>query len=87
MPECGYVEGVDDQPQLLVAEAFKARAALKDPQYILNVGDNFYWGGIEKSCGEPMNRISYPTKHQFDQIFEGVYQGPGLSGKPWRIVA
>ena len=83
IPECGYVEGVDDQPQILVAEAFKARAALKDPQYILNVGDNFYWGGIEKSCGEPMNRISYPTKHQFDQIFEGVYQGPGLSHKPW----
>ena len=30
-----------------------------------------------------MVRISYPTKHQFDQIFEGVYQGAGLSGKPW----
>ena len=28
-------------------------------------------------------RISYPTKHQFDQIFEGAYQGAGLSGKPW----
>ena len=80
---CGYVPGVDDQPQLLVAEAFKARAALKDPQYILNVGDNFYWGGIEKTCGTPMDQISYPTKHQFDQIFEGIYQGPGLTGKPW----
>mmetsp|Transcript_2876 Transcript_2876/g.6516 ORF Transcript_2876/g.6516 Transcript_2876/m.6516 type:complete len:563 (+) Transcript_2876:71-1759(+) len=83
IPDCGYVEGVDDQPQLLVAEAFKERAALVDPQYILNVGDNFYWGGIEKTCGTPMNQISYPTKHQFDQIFEGVYQGPGLSEKPW----
>ena len=48
--------GVDDNPQILVANAFKARAALKDPQYILNVGDNFYWGGIEKTCGEPMNK-------------------------------
>jgi len=83
IPECGYVPGVDDNPQILVAEAFKARAALKDPQYILNVGDNFYWGGIEKTCGEPMNKIAYPTKHQFDQIFEGVYQGAGLSHKPW----
>ena len=83
IPECGYVPGVDDNPQILVANAFKARAALKDPSYILNVGDNFYWGGIEKTCGEPMNKISYPTKHQFDQIFEGVYQGAGLSGKPW----
>lgn len=64
---CGFVKNVDDKPQLLVAEAFKARAALKDPQllegkahkamgsrYILNVGDNFYWGGIEKTCGFPM---------------------------------
>ncbi|CAJ1352793.1 unnamed protein product [Effrenium voratum] len=83
IPECGYVAGVDDQPQILVANAFKARAALKDPQYILNVGDNFYWGGIEKTCGFPMNKISYPTKHQFDQVFEGIYQGPGLSNKPW----
>ncbi|CAE7569408.1 ACP5 [Symbiodinium sp. CCMP2592] len=82
-PECGYVAGVDDQPQLLVANAFKARAALVDPQYILNVGDNFYWGGIEKTCGSPMDQISYPTKHQFDQIFEGVYQGAGLTNKPW----
>ena len=83
IPECGYVEGVDSQPQILVAEAFKERAALKDPDYILNVGDNFYWGGIEKTCGEPMDKISYPTKHQFDQIFEGVYQGPGLVDTPW----
>eukprot|EP00913_Durusdinium_trenchii_P028200 g26438.t1 len=29
------------------------------------------------------NWIAYPTKHQFDQIFEGVYQGAGLSHKPW----
>ena len=30
-----------------------------------------------------VSRIAYPTKHQFDQIFEGVYQGAGLSHKPW----
>eukprot|EP00418_Pyrodinium_bahamense_P001412 CAMPEP_0179016278 /NCGR_PEP_ID=MMETSP0796-20121207/3231_1 /TAXON_ID=73915 /ORGANISM="Pyrodinium bahamense, Strain pbaha01" /LENGTH=400 /DNA_ID=CAMNT_0020711951 /DNA_START=248 /DNA_END=1450 /DNA_ORIENTATION=- len=83
---CGYVAGVDDQPQTLVANAFKARAAEKDPQYILNVGDNFYWGGIEKNCGTPMGEISYTAHHQFDQIFEGVYQGAGLSGKPWLSV-
>jgi len=44
---------VDDNPQILVANAFKARAALKDPQYILNVGDNFYWGALRKPAGNP----------------------------------
>ena len=33
-PECGFVNGVDDKPQLLVAEAFKKRAAIKDPQHL-----------------------------------------------------
>lgn len=83
---CGYVAGVDDQPQTLVANALRARASKKDPQYILNVGDNFYWGGIEKTCGTPMDEISFTAHHQFDQVFERVYQGTGLSGKPWLSV-
>jgi len=83
---CGFVKGVDDQPQQLVAKAFKARAEEVDPQYILNVGDNFYWGGIEKTCGTPMDQISFTAHHQFDQIFETMYQGSGLSNKPWLSV-
>eukprot|EP00931_Biecheleriopsis_adriatica_P015448 TRINITY_DN117_c0_g1_i7.p1 TRINITY_DN117_c0_g1~~TRINITY_DN117_c0_g1_i7.p1 ORF type:complete len:698 (+),score=162.31 TRINITY_DN117_c0_g1_i7:227-2095(+) len=80
---CGFVPGVDDQPQILVANAMKARAADNNPEFVLNVGDNFYWGGIEKTCGTPMDQISYTAHHQFDQIYEKVYQGTGLSGKPW----
>lgn len=80
---CGFVAGVDTQPQLLVANALKARAALKNPDLILNVGDNFYWGGIEENCGASMAGITATTRHQFDSIFEGVYSGAGLSGKPW----
>jgi len=83
---CGFME-VDKQPQLLVAEALKKRAAEMRPGYLLNVGDNFYWGGIEKTCGTtPMNEMSFTAYHQFNQIFEGVYQGEGLSGKPWLSV-
>eukprot|EP00435_Cladocopium_sp_Y103_P016939 s3154_g4.t1 len=81
---CGFVPEVDMQPQFLVANAFRARAAMKNPDYILNVGDNFYWGGIEIDCGStPMSQISGTARHQFDQVFEGIYQGAGLSNKPW----
>lgn len=81
---CGFVPEIDMQPQFLVANAFRARAAMKNPDYILNVGDNFYWGGIEIDCGStPMSQISGTARHQFDQVFEGIYQGAGLSNKPW----
>lgn len=83
---CGFVVGVDDQPQIMVASAMRARAALAEPQYILNVGDNFYWGGIEKTCGTPMDQLSFIAYHQFDQVFEGVYNGQGLADKPWLSV-
>eukprot|EP00933_Yihiella_yeosuensis_P008033 TRINITY_DN1132_c0_g1_i2.p1 TRINITY_DN1132_c0_g1~~TRINITY_DN1132_c0_g1_i2.p1 ORF type:complete len:581 (+),score=132.63 TRINITY_DN1132_c0_g1_i2:90-1832(+) len=80
---CGYIRGVDTRPQLLVADALKKRAATNAPAFILNVGDNFYWGGIEKTCGTPMHELSYTARHQFNQIFEGVYNGAGLQDKPW----
>ncbi|CAE7249231.1 Tartrate-resistant acid phosphatase type 5 [Symbiodinium microadriaticum] len=83
VPGCGFVPGVDTQPQILVANAFRARAGLVNPDFILNVGDNFYWGGIEENCGASMHGITSTTRHQFDSIFEGVYQGGGLSNKPW----
>eukprot|EP00442_Polarella_glacialis_P002437 CAMPEP_0115116500 /NCGR_PEP_ID=MMETSP0227-20121206/43329_1 /TAXON_ID=89957 /ORGANISM="Polarella glacialis, Strain CCMP 1383" /LENGTH=560 /DNA_ID=CAMNT_0002517383 /DNA_START=168 /DNA_END=1850 /DNA_ORIENTATION=+ len=80
---CQFVNDVDTKPQQLVAEAFKARAALYKPQYVLNVGDNFYWGGIETKCGSDMQKIHPTTKHQFDQVFETIYDGSDLSDKPW----
>jgi len=85
-PGCGFVKGIDDQPQTLVASAMKMHAAKKDPAFILNVGDNFYWGGIEKTCGTPMNELSYTAHHQFNSIFEGIYNGKGLDGKVWLSV-
>jgi hypothetical protein len=80
---CGWTKGVDDVAQILVAEEFKKVAARVRPQYVLNVGDNFYWGGIETDCGTPMGQISPVTRHQFDQIYEGIYSGPGLDDAPW----
>lgn len=85
-PQCGFVKGIDDQVQILVATQFNERAATMDPKYVLNVGDNFYWGGIEKDCGSPMDKVDRVTQHQFDSIFEGIYKGPGIDGKPWLSV-
>merc|ERR1719188_511075 len=82
---CGYMPE-DENPQLLVANAFNARAAVYKPEYVLNPGDNFYWGGIEKTCGTPMHELSFTAFHQFNQVFENVYNGPGLKGLPWLSV-
>eukprot|EP00411_Alexandrium_monilatum_P123200 CAMPEP_0175635788 /NCGR_PEP_ID=MMETSP0097-20121207/1868_1 /TAXON_ID=311494 /ORGANISM="Alexandrium monilatum, Strain CCMP3105" /LENGTH=577 /DNA_ID=CAMNT_0016941429 /DNA_START=8 /DNA_END=1742 /DNA_ORIENTATION=+ len=76
---CGYVEGVDDKAQLLVARAFNARAGRNRPKFVMNVGDNFYWGGLEVDCGTPMGASSLAQTHQFNSIFNGIYGGAA----PW----
>jgi len=83
---CGYMPEIDEQPQQLVAKAMMERAEMNKPQYILNVGDNFYWGGIEKTCGTPMDQISFTAHHQFDQVFEKVYTAGSLNNAPWLSV-
>jgi len=86
-PSCGWTVGTDDVAQSLVAEEMKKRAVTSDPSYVLNVGDNFYWGGIEGYCGSaPMGELSSSAKQQFSEVWDKVYSGPGLTGKPWLSV-
>jgi len=43
------------------------------PQFVLNVGDNFYPGGLDVHCGS--NDVADHTKKQFDYVWKGVYKG------------
>jgi len=88
--ERSFVKGIDDKAQYLVADAFNARAKMIEPRYILNVGDNFYWGGIEERCGKNVDTAIHDfwdkrkdNTKQFYTIFEDVYKGKGIDGKPW----
>lgn len=77
-----FLANVDDKAQLLVAEMMRRRAPTSDPDYILNVGDNFYWAGVLVKCGNPAYAVGDPT-NQWAQVFETIYSGQGLDGKPW----
>jgi hypothetical protein len=86
----GFVYPIDVHPQLLVRDQMKARAKTSNPDYILNVGDNFYWAGIEDKCGAADITKLYSNGgtgvekvNQFQAFFEEVYNGPGLDGKQW----
>ncbi|CAE7576467.1 tbpA [Symbiodinium sp. KB8] len=83
---CHFKAEIDLHAQTLVATQMKKRAPESNPDFVLNVGDNFYWGGIETECGHPMSQIHPQTHAQFKVIFEDIYNGPGLDGKPWLSV-
>jgi hypothetical protein len=62
-------------------------AEMKNPDYILNVGDNFYWGGIEIDCGStPMSQISGTARSWAHCLFK-IPSGNGkitiFNGKLW----
>lgn len=77
----GFVWGADDKAQQNVAAQMRQRASASFPDYILNVGDNFYWGGVNIKCGagpETSDRT-----RQWGTVYEQVYTGPGIDGKQW----
>lgn len=76
-----FITGIDDRAQLKVAAEMRLRAAYAAPDYILNVGDNFYWGGVEGKCGQAPYQKN--ASAQWLYVFEKVYWGSGLDGKPW----
>jgi len=80
------VDGVDDQAQQRVAAQMAWRAKHgRAPDYFLNVGDNFYWAGLDIQCGAAPAYQVMPTG-QFHWNFEMIYVGEGIEGKPWLSV-
>jgi len=80
LPKCGYNDTVDHEPALLVAEQMKKKAKVSKPKFVLNVGDNFYWGGIPLVCGsQSVAGVHYITGHMFDTIYNGVYNTEDLN--------
>merc|ERR1719387_291555 len=51
------------------------------PDYILNVGDNFYWGGVNVKCGAPLDTRDRTL--QWRVSYEKVYTAAGIAGKQW----
>lgn len=78
----GFKAGADDWGQWYVARQMKAFAATTEPDFILNAGDAFYPGGITEACGPESHDVDDPS-HQFEQMFDAIYGGPGMDGKKW----
>ena len=76
-----FQPGTDEWAQQRVAKEFKKKAKEYDPDYILQAGDAFYWGGIETHCGTSLTYA--PVSPQTKAIFEDIYDGPGVDGKQW----
>jgi len=75
-----FVGGVDNRAQQRVAQAMQTRAIWAHPEYILNVGDNFYWGGVNSRCGSPMDKVDYRAD------CDDVYNYCAQPGDQWKTI-
>lgn len=76
--------GWDQQAQGSVATAFKNRAEWAHPQYVLNVGDNFYVSGLDLSCNAPPGDQQGVTTSQFSGFWQSMYGE--VANVPWLSV-
>jgi len=73
--------------QKYVARQMRKVAVTSKPDYVLNVGDNFYPGGVTYGCGAGGNNPPADPSGQWKRQFDEVYSNsPGLDGKPWMSV-
>jgi len=77
-----FIPGADDCAQQKVAAEMAKRAVYNPPDYILNVGDNFYWAGLDQQCGN-VTYLDEDSTGQWARGFEAVYRGPNLEDRQW----
>mmetsp|Transcript_62118 Transcript_62118/g.161073 ORF Transcript_62118/g.161073 Transcript_62118/m.161073 type:complete len:550 (+) Transcript_62118:70-1719(+) len=70
-----YIHEIEGRAQSLVSNRMLARAkelkkANTPSRFIVNVGDNFYPGGIDAHCGKPDGSVN---STQFAQIWKAMY--------------
>eukprot|EP00929_Paragymnodinium_shiwhaense_P095338 TRINITY_DN5641_c0_g1_i1.p1 TRINITY_DN5641_c0_g1~~TRINITY_DN5641_c0_g1_i1.p1 ORF type:complete len:1035 (+),score=267.73 TRINITY_DN5641_c0_g1_i1:104-3208(+) len=81
-PKRPFVESIDRTAQRTVADVMKEVAKDSHPKFIINVGDNFYPGGIVSHCADA-DMCTLLDGRQFAYIFEHVYNAPELEGLQW----
>jgi predicted phosphodiesterase len=77
-----FVPGVDEKAQHRVAEQMQKLAEEVSPDYVINVGDNFYFGGLNWKCGGAPDQCKDFTGQWFG-IFENIYKGAGIDDVQW----
>ncbi|CAJ1357980.1 unnamed protein product [Effrenium voratum] len=76
------VNSSDDYAQFNVSKWMSFVAEKSDPDFIINLGDNFYWGGVGVQCGAPTHQVQDPG-YQWSNIYEIMYKGSNIDGKQW----
>lgn len=87
---------IDNAAQNLVANVMNAQAEISKPKFVVNVGDNFYWGGVDfananswdaEHCGDFVKDPSKACNHyRFQQYYDNIYNAPSLANAPWFTV-
>lgn len=88
----GDVVGIDSPvdgvaAQQLVATNMDIIASQNAPEFVMNVGDNFYPGSIIEHCdGLGSSVDTHTIPQQFQSTFEDVYNSAHMANKEWMSV-
>jgi len=83
-----YIPQIEARAQRLVSDRMLARATQLQEQgtpaqFVINVGDNFYPGGIDEHCGNP-DMAANST--QFAQVWKAMYPGVLTEMEWWSVL-